>query len=66
MSNGGGGQGIEGFTCFHTRTSLTGTGVHKAGFGMCTLVSSSLDNACLLLETLNCLQMQNFSQIIGF
>lgn len=38
-----GGQGIEGFTWFRTRTSLTGAGLYKAGFGTCTFVSSSLD-----------------------
>lgn len=57
MSNGRGGQGIEGFTCFCTRTSLRGAGVHKAGFGTCAVVSSSLDEACLLLGTWNCFQM---------
>lgn len=66
MSSGRGGQGIEGFTCFRTRTSLRGAGVHKPGFGTCTFVSSSLDKACLLLGNLNCLQMQNFSQIVVF
>lgn len=51
---------------FCTRTSLRGAGVHKAGFGTCTVVSSSLDEACLLLGTWNCLQMQNLSQIVEF
>lgn len=65
MSSGRGGQGIEGFTCFRTRTSLAVAGLHKAGFGICTFVSSSLEKVCLLLGTLNCLQMQNFSQTVG-
>lgn len=38
---------------------------YKAGFGTCMCVWSSLDQACLLVGTLNCLQMQNFSKIFG-